>query len=729
MFRNYGHVRALSRILGVTAALFLYLLSSQLLAQGQEVRPRIQLFKTTTPPEIDGVLDDKVWQTAAVISNFRQIQPVLDAEPSERTEVYLAYDSNFIYVAFRAYDSDPDAIVATELRRDGELGANDHITIFFDTFSDRRNAFGFQINPLGSLGDARVENNQNWRREWNGIWYGDARIDEEGWTAEMAIPFKTLSFDPENDSWGLDIIRRIRRKNERMRWANISQNRNDIYAGAFGDMAGLENMEQGLGLDIRPTFSIQTTEDRPRMDSDQIVVTGGDITYRITPSLTAQATINTDFSDAPVDQVQNNLGRFSLFFPETRDFFLNDADIFQFGGLQQENGIPFFSRRMGIIDTGEALDLKFGAKITGRVGNLNLGVLNTRIEGKHELESKSLSVFRASLGIFSESRIGIIATDGDPNSNDNSSLLGADFQYRNSYVRGSNVLVADAWVQKSDNVGINDEDMAYGVKVEYPNDRVQLKSLFTEIQSNFQPKLGFVNRSGIRQFETSGRLRKRYDGSAPIRIIDWGFRYTRIEDTEGNLQSEDRIMKVIQLHNQVGDQIELNYIGNREILLSSFEISPGVVIPSGDYSYARQRLKLKATNGRALSGEFLYRWGDFYTGKIRETELKVEWRASPHFFAGLNYQYVNASLPEGDFDFTVTRVNLDFNLTTQLMIQNLVQHNSRSDTLSWNSRLRWEIEPGNEVFLVLNQGWEIEDGSYIPVNTDFTTKVRWTYRF
>ncbi|MGP1609665.1 MAG: DUF5916 domain-containing protein, partial [Burkholderiales bacterium] len=352
--------------------------------------------RTGSAPVVDGVLDDAVWQQAERHANFRQTQPVLNADPSENSYFQLAYDSDNLYIAFRAYDSDPSAVVATELRRDADMGSQDHVVFMFDTFADRRNAFGFAMNAAGALHDARVENNQNWVSQWNGIWDGKARLDAEGWTVELIIPMKTLSFEPGLDTWGFEVVRRIRRKNERLRWANISQNRGDNYVAAFGDMSGLEDLRQGMGLDIVPTFTVRTTEQRFIGDSDQIVLAGGDVTYRMTPSLTAQITINSDFSDAPVDQVQNNLGRFNLFYPETRDFFLNDADIFQFGGLNQENGIPFFSRRMGIINTGEQLDLKFGAKMTGRVGPLNLGVISTHIEGKHELDAQDLTVLRAS---------------------------------------------------------------------------------------------------------------------------------------------------------------------------------------------------------------------------------------------------------------------------------------------------------------------------------------------
>ncbi len=714
----------------VLSSLLSALFAPALLAQDDlTIRPENRPVRITTPPVIDGVLDDAVWQQADAITNFRQTQPVLDAEPSEGNIAYLLYDDDNLYIGFRAFDSDPSTIVANEMRRDADMEPNDHMVVMLDTFSDRRNAFGFSMNPAGALVDARIENNNNWNSQWNGIWDGKAKIDAEGWTVEMVIPFKTMSFDPNNDTWGLEIIRRIRRKNERMRWANISQNRNDVYVAAFGNMAGLEGLQQGLGLDIIPTFALQTRKNRPIGDSDQIGVTGGDIIYRVTPSLTAQVTINSDFSDAPVDQVQNNIGRFSLFFPETRDFFLNDADIFQFGGLNQENGIPFFSRRMGIINTGEALDLKFGAKMTGRVGDLNVGVISTHIEGKHELDSQDLSVVRVSTGVLGESRVGMIFTDGDANSNEGSRLYGSDFQYRNSNMFGGNVLIGDAWVQKSDNPGVDADDMAYGLKLDYPNDIVQLQSFFREIQPNFNPKLGFVNRSGIRHYETSGRLRKRNNGDAALRLIDTGWRWTRIEDMNGNLQTEERIMKIVEMATQANDRVETNYIGVREVLDAPFQISRGVILPPGDYQFDRQRIRLQSNNGRMLSGEFRYRWGNFWTGTVKEYEGFVELRPMAQFFTAINYQVVQAKLPQGNFDFAITRLNVDFNLTPRMTWQNLLQHNSVSKTVGWNSRLRWELQPGNIFFFVINQGWEIEDGSYMPINTGFTGKLRWTFRY
>ena len=311
-------------------------------APSQANEPQLHIQRTDKAPVIDGVLDDEVWKDAALVTEFYQTVPVEGANPSEVTEAYLTYDRDTLYVGARLYDRNPEAIVARQMREDEEMLNDDIFTIAIDSMMDRKNAFVFTMNPLGTKGDARVENNSIFRLEWDGIWYGAASRDEQGWIAEFAIPFKTLSLDAGAPAWGLELERYIRRRNEFALWANHDQDKQLSYVAAYGDLLGLEDLNQGRGLDIKPQAASRYRRRFDGDDKDFTVKPGAEIIYKLTPSLNGSLIINPDFSNAKVDEIKTNLTRFDLFFPEQRDIFVRDADIFEFGGLREVNGIPFF---------------------------------------------------------------------------------------------------------------------------------------------------------------------------------------------------------------------------------------------------------------------------------------------------------------------------------------------------------------------------------------------------
>src|SRR5687767_15163633 len=302
--------------------------------------------------------------------------------------------------------------------------------------------------------------------DWEGIWYTASTIDEQGWVTEIAIPFKTLSFNPENDTWGINFRRAIARRDERTGW--VSRNRNSDPSTS-GTVVGLVGLQQGVGLDIVPSLSV--SERRPfdgtatTTDTDPSL----DVFYKLSPSLTSALTINTDFSATEVDDRQVNLTRFGLFFPEKRDFFLQDADIFEFGGLE-ENGRPFFSRRIGLSDDGELVDLTVGGKVTGRVSRFNLGLLSARQDAiGTTIPADNATVLRASANLLEESSIGMILTEGNPGEIADNSLAGADFRYRNSRLPGGKLVEVNAWLQESDTEGKSGDQSAYGFRAETPN--------------------------------------------------------------------------------------------------------------------------------------------------------------------------------------------------------------------------------------------------------------------
>ena len=454
----------------MVAALTTNALSAQEAPLQSDDRKSVRVVRIDTPPTIDGLLDEEVWEQAELIADFHQIRPGDGDEPSERTEVYLLYDDDALYVGARLGDSEPDRIAANTMRHGLGLGrTDDRLVVILDPFNTRRGGYRFETNANGVRHEMLYQNVTQIQTAWDTIWESAGSIDENGWLAEMAIPFKSLAFDPLADAWGFNFARGIRRRGEEIAW--VSRNR-AYNPSSTGLATGFADMDQGLGLDIVPSISLSEQKFFAPAGSDSDTDPSLDVYYRLTPSLNSALTINTDFSATEVDDRQVNLTRFGLFFPERRDFFLNDADLFEFGRIggsgfgsnqassrpNRENGRAFFSRRIGLSATGTPVDLDYGGKISGRVGRWNIGTLAIRQDASGPVNATDIFVGRVSANVLEESAVGMIVTDGDPTSNLDNSLMGVDFRYLNSRLSGGRVLEADAWFQRSSTEGQSGEN-------------------------------------------------------------------------------------------------------------------------------------------------------------------------------------------------------------------------------------------------------------------------------
>jgi hypothetical protein len=710
--------------------------SAWLLATGAPAQV-IDVQRVERPPVIDGVLDDLVWQRAPDIARLTQVEPIEGAEPTERTELWIARDDEAIYVAIHAYDRDPSALLAKQMPQDVFQSSDDRINLLFDPFGTEQQGYFFQINPLGTRREALSGGTTDFRDAWDTIWYGDARIDDSGWTCELRIPFQSLSLDPDSDVWGFEIERVIRRRNEKNRWANISQNHFVAEPGNIGTLRGMRGVD-GRGIDFKPTLVGTYERDRIKSDSDRLGHPGIDIFWRPTSRLTAALTLNTDFSDAPVDDRQTNLTRFPLFFPETRDFFLRDASIFGFGDLNG-NGMPFFSRNIGIVND-RTVNLDGGLKLTGRAGRFEFGALHTQMGHESGVDAQRLTVARVRANILEESRVGVIFTEGDPTGEQSNNLVGADLSLRTSRFRGDEIVFADFWFQRTQSSGTSGREAAFGAKLSYPNDRINSSLGFTEIQENFNPRLGFTNRVGIRQYDADFRYRTRPAGA--IRRIDHQVTTRLVTDRDNEMRSRIITLHLIEIANQLEDRIRLTYILNEERPLSGFFVHPDAFIPAGEHSFDQMQITLESAGSRAVSGKLEFTWGDFYTGRLQKTLAVLELRPSEYFFAAFEWEQSDGRLPEqlvsiegvpvrvpGDFTLRLLRARINVNFSTKLSWVSVLQYDNLSDTMGLNSRLRWEIEPGREVSFVVNQNWDAGPDTIAPTKMELTAKVAWTFRY
>ncbi len=694
--------------------------------------PVASVKKIEVAPVIDGILDEAVWEGAPVIDSFRQVNPVEGADPSQRTEVRLLHDADFLYVGVHCFDDDPDGIVAKEMQRDAGQRSGDNFNFVIDTFNDKRNGYFFETNPLGARLDGLIDQGRNIRFDWDGIWFAKSSVDDAGWHTEIAIPFKTVSFDPSNPNWGFNAQRFIRRSNEDIRWAGINIERSVSTLADAGIIEGLAGMHQGLGVDVKPFVTASTRGDGSHYGETSSVEPGVDIFWKPDPSLTFIATVNTDFAETDVDDRQINLTRFPLFFPEKRDFFLQDAGIFRFGGLGR-TPLPFFSRRIGIDADGQEQEILAGLKATGRIDGFNYGVMNIQMKHDNELGDKNLSVARGLWNVGDESTVGFIATHGAPQTTGSNSLVGFDYNYRNSTDFGEDTLRGNLWFQASVSsgeavIGDHDEGIAMGGRLEYESDDIRWTILAEQTGESFNPGLGFVGRRDNR--EILGSVRKRWRPTDSVwRRIDLSAFQSVTTDLSNVVESQSIQVPQITFVTDDDDGFNVGINVNREQLFESFEIIDGVVIDPGDYWWASARVGAFTSGGRPFSADGSISTGEFYDGRRSDYRVGATWRPDPGFVLAGSYTINDIDLPGGDFITRLARLQMNIAFSTAVTWNNTVQYDNVSDALGINSRVRWELRPGDEVFFVLNQGFDTEDGRFESLSTELTFKLGLTFRY
>jgi len=686
---------------------------------------RARAARVTAPPVIDGVLDDPAWTLAEPFDDFTQVDPDEGAEPSQRTVVRIIYDADNLYIGVRCFDDEPDRIIGKELRRDGNIGSDDRISIVIDPYGTSRDGFIFQLSVTGARRDGLVENNRRFRIEWDGIWWGDSSRDAEGWSAEFRIPVKTISFSPESDAWGLNIERSIRRLNERVRWATPIRNSSIRRLDDAGALIGLEGLEQGLGLDVKPSASLTLNDGGPTLFEPSL-----DVFYKITPAIQATLTLNTDFAETEVDDRQVNLTRFSLFFPEKRAFFLQDAGVFEFGGIRR-SPLPFFSRRIGIVGGAEK-EILAGAKITGRTERLTFGVLDVQMKDDPLLGSKNLSVARARYNLSDTTAVGFIATNGDPATTGDNSVVGVDYDFLINDVGGGNSLQGSGYLMRSASSGTGAEaggdGYAFGARVSYPNEPWSFNLFFGQNDAGFNPALGFAPRRGEREIGGAVRYRWRPNRFG-VRRIDLATSAFINTDLSNTLISQDIDIPRLEIEDQIGDRFSVQFTPRQERLVNPFEISDGVTLPVGSYTFNRWGGTFSTSQSRPVSGRIGYFRGGFFDGRRQTYTFALELRPSKHVFFSAELTEDDVDLREGSFITRIGRLRFNINFTPDLSWSNFIQYDNVSDTAGLNSRLKWTIRPGSDFFIVLNQGFTVTGDTLSLEETAVTTKIGWTFRF
>lgn len=724
--------------------LMLVCCAGSVLAQANRARRTCQIgrIEAENAPLLDGILSDDCWLGAPAIGELVMVEPWLGRKPTERTIVKLLHDRRNLYISIWC-EQDPDTVRDSQRVRDARLDTDDRIELMFDPFENRRTAYFFQVGAGGSLGDALVSaNGSRFSKPWDAIWQAASRKTDDGWTCEIEIPFRSIPRKKGARSWGFNLKRYLRDRNEELQWANPSQAVPFFRISEFGTVDGLGEVDGGIGLEVVPYVSAGLSRDRTATDNDWEIDPdmGGEIYYRVTPSLTFATTLLTDFAQTEVDSRQINLNRFPLFFPERRDFFLDGESYYNFGS-QSAGGtrfLPYFTRRIGLAG-GSPVPILWGMKMQGEAGPFEVGLLNVQVDGTSTTAEENLAVARVKYALGEQTFVGLISTNGNPASTGANSVAGIDFYHRIPEFVGDLDLQIAIDAVGSTGEAANDDGESFGIDLQARGQVWTVQTGTRWVSSDFSPALGFVSRSGIRQSELEVGFRPRAAEGGIIRRYVLEVEGRRAEEWEGAPQSVRWQIDQLGLEFQNGDEVSLFFSRSFERVAQDFDLfdstRPGTTVLAGDYWATRQGIRFEGNDGRPVSGNASVFHGDFFDGHSTSIRADVDWRTSPLLQMGLGYSSTIADLGPGrEFTTQIGTGTLDLFFSPELSLRNLLQYDNDSNGIGWQSRLRWIYSPGCDFFLVFGSNWQRSrdlqgEESIVPTDQAINFKIAHTVRF
>jgi hypothetical protein len=666
-------------------------------------------------PDLDGDLRDEVWKQAAPFTGFKMVFPNPGMEPTERTELRVIFDNANLFIGVYCYDSVPLKISGNSMVHDGvgEGKADDVIRVLLDPFQDKRNAYAFIVNASGGRSEG-LASGERANLSWDGIWDAKSRIQPDGWSLEMKIPFKTISFKPNLASWGINVERYIARKQETDRLSGTTRNSLFYNPMEAAVLEGIGGVKQGLGLTFRPYGIVRGSKDYAEGTAAAWKLDGGfDLYKSFTPNFKGALSYNTDFAETEVDDRRINLTRFPLYFPEKRTFFLEGSDIFNFGG-GGENFSPFFSRRIGLFGETQ-IPVAFGTKFLGKLGNTNLSVLDVKTRAFADenlslsLPSENFFAARVYQNVLAESKVGVIFTNGSPTGEKNT-LAGLDLTYKTSRFLGRQNFLAGGWYVYNWNTVTTGKHQAYGLRLDFPNDLLDINGSYSYYGDALDPGLGFLARGNIQSLNLGMAFQPRPAKGSFIGDLVRQF-FFELEgefywDLQGKLETRQIFTAPLNLRTESGEHIEFNVIPNRDVLPYDFEIAPGVVIPEGPYNFTGYRAEFNSATFRPWTVDVSWRFGQFYSGHYDDATVGFGFKFKGYVSLALNAELVRGNLPEGNFKENVYQLKADVSLSPDLGLMNYIQYDDVSRTLGANIRFRWQLSPGNEIYLVYTKNWE-----------------------
>jgi uncharacterized protein DUF5916/cellulose/xylan binding protein with CBM9 domain len=657
-------------------------------------------------PKLDGSLDDPLWQSAKPVTEFRQQEPSEGQPATEKTEVRILYTRHAVYFGIHCYDSDPPKIVATELRRDVSQDLDDHFEILIDSNHDRRDAYVFEINPLGTQMDGLIVEEQSNNESadfdagWDGVWISEARITSDGWTATVEIPFTTLNFtQSKNVIWGLNFKRFIRRKNEEDLWSAYRRTYGITKVSQAGDLTGITDIGTGRLFVVKP-YGLTQYDKQDNQDA-RFPLTGGlDIKYGLRSNLVLNLTGNTDFADTDVDQVQFNLTPFKIFIPEKRQFFLENAGVFNFNLGDQDQ--LFFSRQIGIdAVTGQQVPINGGAKLTGTMGRLALGVMEVDTRSSGPNPYANYSVVRLKESLWGGSYVGVMGID--KRSGNVTDIFnqtgGADTRlvfYKD--------FVVDAHLAGTQSPGNPSGASDVGASAVYNSNWLEGILARRKIGPNFNPELGFIERTDSNQ-EYADMTFKVRPKAAGVRELQFEGFIFHSPDTHDVVQTQEwQGTFRAEFNNGAYTDDDITDVFTQRIS-TPLNIYKNIVIPIGVYHFARHQLTYGSRLDRRFTYNFFERFGDYYGGTLNEFRVRANYRPTARFSASLVQTWNRFRLPQGNFSVDLASVQGNYSFSRFLTLSSTLQMDTaNTQAMSANIRLRYNYRPDSDLFVIYNLG-------------------------
>ena len=691
-----------------------------LTAAQEPLAPSLRVGSGAETLSLDGNLNEDAWRMASVSDALTQVEPVEGGVPSVRTTVRVLASRDALVIGITCEDPQPNDIVSFSVRRDAPLDQEDHVRVVLGPFRDGRSGYIFAVNPRGARFDGIIESGgETINAQWDGIWEAVTARNEAGWSAEIRIPIQTLSFNPAVREWHFNFERRIQRRLELDRWASAVRQYPVTMTVHAGLLTGLPAFTLGRGLSVRPAIAAGGGIPAPSASMDADFHPSLDVTQRLGANITASFTANTDFAETEVDTRQTNLTRFPLFFPEKRTFFLEGADILHLAPPQNDL-IPYFSRRMGLVN-GREVPIIAGGKVNGRVGSASFAgviVAADREPGVVE-ERTTTAVVRVKQNLWRESYVGFMGTAGDPLGRSGSWLAGVDFTYLTSTFMGNKNFSVNGAVAGTGRSDLGNDRLALIGKIDYPNEKWNIRLWYRRAGRDFDPSLGFVPRRAMQRVNPAISNRTLF-ARGPIQEVNMGVNPIVTLDLHGRWETYESGITVVNWRFRSGDRIQFTVTPSGDRPGQPFHVSPGVVISPAEYTWVRRRAGFTTAQKRPLSVMLTRTWGPFYDGDLTEWNTSLVWNPTPLYTLEFTGERHKGSLSGGAFTQHLIGTRLRINISSNLSIASYAQYDTDSESVGVNSRLSWTFLPVADLFVVYNHNirslldrWDLESNQLV----------------